>query len=427
MLAFACANATIFPRHNTFARWNRSTLVTPKTFLVGTLISLERHRTQCSTSTPWLTNLSTSLYKIDGWGAPYFHINKPGNISVRPHGTSTLPHEEIELIKVVQEATGSKASGGVGLQMPLIIRFPEVLKHRLESLNGAFEFAIQDNEYESHYQGVYPVKCNQDRYIVEDLVEFGAPFRFGLEAGSKAELLLAMSYLVKGNQAAFLICNGYKDEEYVSLAIIAHTMGLNTVIVLEQEEELDMIIETSTRLGVRPIIGLRAKLRTKHSGHFGSTSGENGKFGLTTAQILCVVSKLKQLEMLDCLQLLHFHIGSQIPSIALLAEGVREASQIYCELVRLGASMRTIDVGGGVGVDYDGTHSCGSDISVGYGLDEYATTVVQTIRLACDQKGVKHPILCSESGRALVLNGPPNCIFGLIWAFIFSMYLRPLT
>ncbi|KAK9108965.1 hypothetical protein Sjap_017025 [Stephania japonica] len=305
-------------------------------------------------------------------------------------------------MKVVKKATEAKGCGGLGLQLPLIVRFPDVLKNRLEALQGAFDFAIQSQGYDSHYQGVYPVKCNQDRFIVEDVVEFGLPYRFGLEAGSKAELLLAMSCLCKGSQDGFLICNGYKDAEYVSLALVARRLQLNTVIVLEQEEEVDLVIEMGRKLGVPPVIGMRAKLRTKHAGHFGSTSGEKGKFGLTTAQVLRVAKRLEREGMLDCLQLLHFHIGSQIPSTALLADGVGEAAQIYCELVRLGAGMRVIDVGGGLGIDYDGSRSPNSDNSVGYGVQEYAAAVVQSIRLACDRKFVKHPIICSESGRALI-------------------------
>ncbi|KAJ6821822.1 putative arginine decarboxylase 1 [Iris pallida] len=305
-------------------------------------------------------------------------------------------------MKVVKKSSDPKPSGGLGLPLPLIIRFPDVLRHRLESLNSAFEFAVQSHGYNSRYQGVYPVKCNQDRFIVEDVVQFGVPFRFGLEAGSKPELLLAMSCLAKGHPDAFLICNGYKDEEYVALALTGRSLDLNTVIVLEQEEELDVVIETSKRLGVRPVIGLRAKLRTKHSGHFGSTSGEKGKFGLNTAQILSVARKLQANDMLDCLQLLHFHIGSQIPSTSLLADGVGEAAQVYCELARLGANMRVIDIGGGLGIDYDGSHSGESDMSIRYNLDEYAATVVQAVQYACDRKGVRHPIICSESGRALV-------------------------
>lgn len=350
----------------------------------------------------WSPTCSSELYKVDGWGAPYFAVNGSGNISVRPHGASTLPHQEIDLLKIVKKVSDPKSSGGLGLQLPLIVRLPDVLKNRLESLQAAFEYAVQSQGYEAHYQGVYPVKCNQDRFVVEDIVKFGSPFRFGLEAGSKPELLLAMSCLCKGDPEALLVCNGFKDAEYISLALVARKLALNTVIVLEQEEELDLVVDLSKRLSVKPIIGVRAKLRTKHSGHFGSTSGEKGKFGLTTTQILRVVKKLEQAGMVDCLQLLHFHIGSQIPSTALLADGVGEAAQIYCELVRLGAQMRVIDIGGGLGIDYDGSKSTESDISVGYTLGEYAAAVVQAVRFVCDRRSIKHPIICSESGRAIV-------------------------
>ncbi|KAK4800449.1 hypothetical protein SAY86_020936 [Trapa natans] len=350
----------------------------------------------------WSPSHSACLYRVDGWGAPYFSVNSSGNISVRPHGADTLLHQEFDLMKIVKKASDPKSAGGLGLQLPLVIRLPDVLKNRLESLQSAFDLAIKSQDYKAHYQGVYPVKCNQDRYVVEDIVRFGSPFRFGLEAGSKPELLLAMSCLCKGSPDALLVCNGFKDAEYISLALLAKQLALNTVIVLEQEEELDLVIEISKKLMVSPVIGVRAKLRTKHSGHFGSTSGEKGKFGLTTTQILRVVRKLEQAGMLDCLQLLHFHIGSQIPSTALLLDGASEAAQIYCELIRLGAQMKIIDIGGGLGIDYDGSKSEDSDISVGYSLEEYASAVVQAIHAVCTGRSVKHPVLCSESGRAIV-------------------------
>ncbi|KAG2243026.1 hypothetical protein Bca4012_022101 [Brassica carinata] len=353
-------------------------------------------------SARWSPSLSASLYRIDGWGAPYFTANSSGNISVRPHGSDTLPHQDIDLLKVVKNATDSIPSGGLGLQFPLIVRFPDVLKNRLECLQSAFDLAVKSQGYGSHYQGVYPVKCNQDRFIVEDIVKFGSPFRFGLEAGSKPEILLAMSCLCKGNPDAFLVCNGFKDGEYVSLALLGRKLAFNTMIVLEQEHELDLVIDLSQKMNVRPVIGLRAKLRTKQTNHYGSYSGEKGKFGLTSAQIVHVVTKLSEFGMLDCLELLHFHIGSMIPSTSLLSDGVSEATQLYCELVRLGAHMKVIDVGGGLGIDYDGSKSGEADQSVTYTLEEYAEAVVSSIRYVCDQRSVKHPVICSESGRAIV-------------------------
>lgn len=388
-----CVDAAVAPPPGYTFAWDSSLPMSPDPLFSGV----------SNTDSHWSISDSSSLYKIDGgWGDPYFSVNSSGNISVRPHGAGTLSHQEIDLMKVVKKATDPKSAGGLGLPLPLIVRLPDVLKNRLECLQSAFDYAVRTQGYGAHYQGVYPVKCNQDRFVVEDIVRFGSSFRFGLEAGSKPELLLAMSCLCKGSSESLLICNGFKDAEYISLALVGRKLLFNTVIVLEQEEEVDVVIDLSKKLGVRPVIGMRAKLRTKHSGHFGSTSGEKGKFGLTTTQILRVVKKLEQCGMLDCLQLLHFHIGSQIPSTALLTDGVGEAAQIYCELVRLGACMRVIDIGGGLGIDYDGSKSANSDVSVGYTLEEYAVAVIQAIQFVCDRKNVKHPVLCSESGRAIV-------------------------
>ncbi|KAJ7967245.1 Arginine decarboxylase [Quillaja saponaria] len=398
-----CVDAAISPSGNAFS--GDSSLLAPVSFsgVPSETTDIVTEPVDVSVeNSRWTPSLSAALYKIDGWGAPYFSVNSSGNISVRPHGPETLSHQGIDLLKVVKKVSDPKDLGGLGLKLPLIVRFPDVLKNRLESLNSAFEYAIQSQGYESHYQGVYPVKCNQDRFVVEDIVKFGSSFRFGLEAGSKPELLLAMSCLCKGNPEALLVCNGFKDSEYISLALVARKLALNTVIVLEQLEELDLVIDLSKKLHIRPVIGVRAKLRTRHLGHFGSTSGEKGKFGLNTTQIVRVARKLEQVGMLDCLQLLHFHIGSQIPSTTLLADGVGEAAQIYCELVRLGAQMHVIDIGGGLGIDYDGSKSTESDISVGYTLEEYATAVVQAVRYVCDRKSIKHPVICSESGRAIV-------------------------
>ncbi|KVH87499.1 Arginine decarboxylase [Cynara cardunculus var. scolymus] len=338
---------------------------------------------------------SSTLYKIDGWGAPYFSVNSSDNVIVRPYSAKTMVHQEIDLLKVVKKASGSKSNGGLDLQLPLIIRFPDVLNDHLEYLQSAFNYAIKSQGYSSYYQGVYPMKCNQDRFIVKDIVKFGSSFRFGLEARSKPELLLSMSCLCKGSSESLLICNSFKDAEYISLASIARKLSLNTVM-----EELNYVIDISIKLGVRLVGEVRARLRRKHSGHFGSTSSKNGKFSLTMMQIIHVVKKLEQCGMLDCLQLLHFHIGSH--SMTLLANGVGEASQIYSKLVHLGASMKVIDIGGGLGIDYDGSKSTDSDVSVGYTLEEYAMAVVQAVMFVCDRKSMKHPVICSKSGRAIV-------------------------
>ncbi|MCO5592592.1 hypothetical protein L7F22_046595 [Adiantum nelumboides] len=351
---------------------------------------------------PWTPSRSSSLYKVDGWGAPYFFVSPKGEVAVHPNGHHTKLNQEINLVKVIKQMVKPKAKGGLGLTTPAILRFPEVLKHRLHTLQSCFDNAIKSRKFEGCFQGVFPVKCNQDRSVIDNIVEFGKPFAFGLEAGSKPELLLAMTALSKGHPNALLVCNGYKDADYVCLALIARRIGLNCIIVLEQEEELDLVMAISKTLCIKPVIGLRAKLNTKHAGHFGDTSGEKGKFGLSCSEIVGIIHKLNCMKMLSALQLLHFHIGSQIPSLAILNDGVSEAAQIYCELALLGANMRFIDIGGGLGIDYDGTNSANSDMSVGYSMEEYAIEVVRVVQDACDMKGVQHPTLCSESGRALV-------------------------
>lgn len=350
----------------------------------------------------WAVPNSSSLYTIDGWGAPYFFVNAEGNMAVRPHGKDTSPSEEIDIMMVVQKVVGSRVVGGLGLTSPLIMRFPDVLRDRLHKLQSAFDSSVRIQNYEGRFLGVFPVKCNQDRFVVENIVEFGKPYGFGLEAGSKPELLLAMASLCKGSPDALLICNGYKDTDYLCVALMARRLQLNSVIVLEEAEELDIVLTMCQRLCIEPVIGLRAKLNTKHAGHFGETSGENGKFGLSYSEIVQIFHKLRSVGMLGCLQLLHFHIGSQIPSLTILKDGVSEAAHIYCELALMGANMKFIDIGGGLGIDYDGSNCAKSDMSVGYTMEEYAEEVVQAVKNACAMKKVKQPTLCSESGRALV-------------------------
>ncbi|KAH7289177.1 hypothetical protein KP509_31G061900 [Ceratopteris richardii] len=350
----------------------------------------------------WSPSRSSSLYRVDGWGGSYFAVSSKGDVVVRPNGQSTKMSEEINIRQAIEQVLKPASMGGLGLTTPAILRFPHVLRHRLLSLQSSFEEAIKSRKFDGCYQGVFPVKCNQDRSVIDNIVEVGKPFAFGLEAGSKPELLLAMASLMKGSPNALLVCNGYKDAEYISLALIARLIQLNCIIVLEQQQELDLILSISRLLAIEPVIGLRAKLNTKHDGHFGDTSGEKGKFGLSCSEIVSIVNKLRSLNMLGSLQLLHFHIGSQIPSLAILNDGVSEAAQIYCELALMGANVRYIDIGGGLGIDYNGSSSATSDMSVEYSMAEYAHEVVGAVKDACDRKGVRHPTLCSESGRALV-------------------------
>eukprot|EP00850_Spirogloea_muscicola_P006747 SM000032S12131 [mRNA] locus=s32:612951:616829:- [translate_table: standard] len=286
-----------------------------------------------------------------------------------------------------------------GVQLPMIVRFPDIVQHRIGQLQRCFDSAIRSYGYESHFQGVFPVKSNHDRYLVEDIVEYGRQFRFGLEAGSKPEILIAIANLLDSPDA-LLICNGYKDRVYIESVLLARQLGINGVLVLEQMKELDLVLDVARRLGIRPVVGLRAKLSTRHNGHWGDTSGDQGKFGLTVTEIVQVVYALREAGMLDCLQLLHFHIGSQIPSIAIIKEAMREASNLYCELVLMGAQMGYCDVGGGLGVDYDGTKSR-SGASTNYTMQNYANDVVAAVLDACTVKGVRQPVILSESGRAL--------------------------
>ncbi|CAM6038232.1 unnamed protein product, partial [Sphagnum compactum] len=336
----------------------------------------------------WTAHDSSSLYRLQGWGAPYFVINSQGHLCVRPSG-SAEGTDEVDLVAVIETLAANH------IHLPLVLRFPDILHHRMLELQTCFSLAASKFNYKQQFQGVFPIKCNHERHMVEQIVECG----FGLEVGSKPELLIAMAKL--GSRAGrLLICNGYKDSAYVNNVLLAQRLGIHAVLVLEQMEELEEVISCSNRLGVRPILGLRAKMSTKHNGHWGNTSGDNSKFGLTVNEIVAVVHRLRQEGMLDCLQLLHFHIGSQISSILTIKEVMREGSHTYCELARMGAPMGFIDVGGGLGIDYDGTKSQ-SSASANYSMQNYANDVVAALMDACLLKGVAEPVIISESGRAL--------------------------
>jgi arginine decarboxylase len=337
----------------------------------------------------WTIEESEKLYRIQGWGEPYFSINAAGHVTVSPKGDRGGSLDLCELVESLKQRN---------LALPLLIRFSDILEDRIERLNSCFARAIARYNYKNVYRGVFPVKCNQHRQLIQDLVRFGQPHHFGLEAGSKPELMIALATLK--TPGALLICNGYKDRDYIETAILAQRLGQTSVIVLEQIEEVELAIAASIALGIKPILGVRAKLTTKGVGRWGGSTGDRAKFGLTIPEIIRAVGELEKAGMLDCLQLLHFHIGSQISSISVIKEAIREASHIYVELAKLGANMNYLDVGGGLGVDYDGSKT-NFHASKNYNMQNYANDVVAGVKDACDERKIQVPIIISESGRAI--------------------------
>jgi arginine decarboxylase len=338
----------------------------------------------------WTVKDSIDLYNIHGWGRDFFTVNEAGHIEVTPAGPGSA---KIDLKDLVDDLRNR------GLNLPLLIRFSDILKTRVQQLCGSFQQAIADYDYKGTFKGVYPIKVNQQRHVVEELLEYGRPFNLGLEAGSKPELLVALA--LQDNPDALILCNGYKDRAYVETALLAQKLGRKVIIIMDRLGELDAILAASRDLDIRPVIGVRAKLSTKGSGKWVESTGDRSKFGLTTSEIVDAVERLRGLQMLDCLQLLHFHIGSQITNIRSVKEALREASRIFVELFALGAPMHYIDCGGGLGVDYDGSQT-NFHSSVNYTLEEYAADVVSEIAQCCNAKSVPHPDIVTESGRALV-------------------------
>jgi arginine decarboxylase len=341
------------------------------------------------TSPVWSVEDSEALYQIKGWGEPYFSVNEAGHVIVAPKGDRGGSLDLFELVNGLKQRD---------IHLPLLIRFADILEDRIERLNACFAKAIARYNYPGVYRGVFPIKCNQHRHLVEDLVQFGKSHQFGIEAGSKPELMIALAML--DTPGALLICNGYKDREYIEAAILAQRLGQRCIIVLEQSEEVELVIEASRKLGIQPIVGLRAKLTAKGEGRWGISAGDRAKFGLTIPEIIQAVDKLKAADLLGSLQLLHFHIGSQISSISVIKDALREASQIYVELFKLGAPMQYLDVGGGLAVDYDGSKTT-FYASKNYNMQNYANDVVAEVKDACTEAKIAVPTLISESGRAI--------------------------
>lgn len=337
----------------------------------------------------WKIEESEALYRIEGWGEPYFSINAAGHITVSPKGDRGGSLDLFELVNALKQRN---------LGLPLLIRFSDILEDRIERLNACFAKAIARYNYPGVYRGVFPVKCNQQRHLIEDLVRFGKPHQFGLEAGSKPELMIALALL--DTPGSLLVCNGYKDREYIETAMLAQRLGQTPIIVIEQIEEVQLVIDASLGLGIQPILGVRAKLSTQGMGRWGTSSGDRAKFGLTIPEIIQAVNQLRQANLMDSLQMLHFHIGSQISAINVIKDAIQEASRIYVELAHLGANMKYLDVGGGLGVDYDGSQT-NFYASKNYNMQNYANDIVAELKYACAERQLPVPTLISESGRAI--------------------------
>jgi len=333
------------------------------------------------------------LYGVPSWGSGFFRVNEAGHVAVSPRGDAD-PDSQIDLHALVE---GLRERG---LTTPVLVRFPDVLRTRLESIRTAFDQAILESDYRGGYACVYPIKVNQQRQLVEAVMNTGEPLGFGLEAGSKPELLAVLG-LTEGRPLTPIICNGFKDDEYVETVILAQKLGRNIIPVIESPTELERLLEHADSYGVRPRLGVRVKPSSTGAGRWAGSGGERSKFGLHAPEVLAALERLRERGMADCLKLVHFHVGSQMCDIRRVKTATSELARIYCELRRLGAGLEIIDVGGGLAVDYDGSNTTWAS-SANYSLDEYASDVVHRIAAACDDAHQPHPMIISESGRAMV-------------------------
>ncbi|MFC3122712.1 biosynthetic arginine decarboxylase [Agaribacter flavus] len=338
----------------------------------------------------WSISEAERVYGVSSWGGGYFKIGDNGHIHVIPEPST--PDVKIDFKAVIDEIRQE------GIEFPVVIRFHDVLRAQVVNINETFRKVIDSANYQGVYRGVYPIKVNQMREVVEEIVDAGAPYDFGLEAGSKPELLAVLAY--NTNPEALTILNGYKDEEFMRLALLGRRLGRKVVVVIEKFSELVSLVDLSKRLGIEPIVGLRAKMQVKSMGRWQGSSGSRAKFGLTIAEIIKAARYLESHDMHDALKLLHFHIGSQLPDIRAIKDAVNESAMIYAELIHMGFALEYVDVGGGLGIDYDGSKST-NDSSRNYTLDEYVADVVYGLREVCDLENVPHPNIVTESGRAI--------------------------
>ena len=341
-------------------------------------------------SDQWSIQKSLEYYNIQNWGSDYFGINKKGNLCVRPYGKKS---STIDIMDVIKDVQAKK------LGFPCVIRFQDILRSRVEQLNETFRKYIKEYKFEGQYFGVYPIKVNQLCEVVEEILDAGKPYQFGLEAGSKGELLTVLAF--NKNPKALTICNGYKDESYLRLALIGRKMGRKIIIVIEKISELPLLLRVAKEMNVEPLIGIRAKLSAKGTGRWEDSGGDFAKFGLTVPEIMEATRLLKENKKEDWLKLFHFHVGSQLTDIRMVKESVREGARIYSKLIKMGFPIEYFDVGGGLGVDYDGSRTA-SDSSMNYSLAEYVEDIIYNMQQVCQEEEVPEPNITSESGRALV-------------------------
>ena len=349
----------------------------------------------------WSIKRAAQVYSIHEWSSGYFDVAENGellcNVKFANNKTSTIPTSTNNVrIPLMDIIAGIKERG---LDMPVLLRFENLLDDRISQLNNAFADAISSTGYQNHYRGVFPIKVNQQAQVIEEIAQFGSRYNHGLEAGSKAELIIALASLP--NNDACIVCNGYKDEEFITLGLHARQLGINCFFVVENLSEIPTIIKTSQTMGIKPLIGVRIKLNAKVDGYWSNDSGDRSIFGLSTSQLMEAIDLLKAAGMLDCLQLLHCHLGSQIPNIQNIRTGVLEACRYYVDLVKEGVPLSYLDMGGGLAVDYEGAYTNATH-SMNYGLREYCVDMVEAIIETLDPAGVPHPVILTESGRATV-------------------------
>ena len=338
---------------------------------------------------PFKTSDAEELYAVSSWAGGYFQVGANGEMQVLQRGTDASAVSIPEIIETLRRE---------GRALPVILRFPQIIEDRLERINEAFQASIREAGYKARYQGVYPIKVNQRRLVVETIAEYGARFTTGLEAGSKAELALIL--VQDTHPDALICCNGFKDDDFIRLALWGRKLGKNVVITLEKPSELERVLRVSEEMGVEPAVGIRFKLHAKGAGAWEASGGDEAKFGLTATELIHAVGRLASLGKLNAFQMIHCHVGSQLTDVRKIKIAVREAAQVYVDVVKMGAEVRYLNVGGGLGVDYDGSKTT-FYASANYGISEYADTVVYTIKETCDDGDAPHPVIVTESGRAL--------------------------